>query len=229
MKILLGLQARTNSKRLPKKVMRKINGNPLLFYVLERLKKSKLSDKIYVLTSTEQGDQTIANYCKENKINIYLGNLNDVLSRYYDFVKEKKIDAVIRISADSPLIDFNLVNKMHDLFLKNNHNYDIITNVFPRTFPKGQSVEIIKSSTLKFLTQSNLKVDEKEHVTSFIYKNPKIFKILNYEYTKNQSSLRLSIDNKNDFLNFKSFAKTNTNFLNYNLDKIIEEWKEKKN
>ena len=90
MKILLGLQARTNSKRLPKKVMRKINGNPLLFYVLERLKKSKLSDKIYVLTSTEQGDQTIANYCKENKINIYLGNLNDVLSRYYDFVKEKK-------------------------------------------------------------------------------------------------------------------------------------------
>ena len=97
-----------------------------------------------------------------------------------------------------------------------------------KNFPKGQSVEIIKSSTLKFLTQSNLKVDEKEHVTSFIYKNPKIFKILNYKYTKNQSSLRLSIDNKNDFLNFKSFIKTNTNFLNYNLDKIIEEWKEKK-
>ena len=227
MKILIGIQARINSKRLPEKVMRKVDGNPLLFYVLERLKKSKLGDKIFVLSSIEQSDQIIVNYCKRNHINIYLGNLNDVLSRYYDFAKEKKIDAVIRISADSPLIDFNIVNVMYDLFLKNN-NYDVITNVFPRTFPKGQSVEIIKTSTLKFLSQRKLKVDEKEHVTSFIYKKPKLFKILNYKYTINKSSLRLSIDNENDFSNFKSFAKKNKNFLNFNLDKIIEEWKEKK-
>ena len=225
MKIMLGIQARLSSKRLPKKVLKKVNGDPLLFYVIERLKKTKLNDKIYVLTSFEESDLMILKYCKENNINIFMGELNNVFSRYANFVKEKKLDAVIRITADSPLIDFNLVNTMYDLFLKNS-DYDLITNVFPRTFPIGQSVEILKSSTLQFLSQNKLKPQDKEHVTSFIYKNPKLFKILNHKNIKNQSSLRLSIDNERDFLNFKSFVKENNNFLNYSLIEIIKKWRQ---
>ena len=225
MKIMLGIQARLSSKRLPKKVLKKVNGDPLLFYVIERLKKTKLNDKIYVLTSFEESDLMILKYCKENNINIFMGELNNVFSRYANFVKEKKLDAVIRITADSPLIDFNLVNTMYDLFLQNS-DYDLITNVFPRTFPIGQSVEILKSSTLQFLSQNKLKPQDKEHVTSFIYKNPKLFKILNHKNIKNQSSLRLSIDNERDFLNFKSFVKENNNFLNYSLIEIIKKWRQ---
>ena len=192
--------------------------------MIERLKKTKLNDKIYVLTSFEESDLMILKYCKENNINIFMGELNNVFSRYANFVKEKKLDAVIRITADSPLIDFNLVNTMYDLL--QNSDYDLITNVFPRTFPIGQSVEILKSSTLQFLSQNKLKPQDKEHVTSFIYKNPKLFKILNHKNIKNQSSLRLSIDNERDFLNFKSFVKENNNFLNYSLIEIIKKWRQ---
>ncbi len=224
MKVLIGIQARLNSKRLPKKVMKKVNGNPLLFYVIERLKKTKLNDKIYVLTSYEESDLMITEYCEEKKINIFRGDLNNVFSRYIEFVKEKNIDAVIRISADSPLIDFNLVNTMYDLFLHNSE-YDLITNVFPRTFPIGQSVEIVKSSTFHNLNQNKLQPDEREHVTSFIYKNPKLFRILNHKNFKNQSSVRLSIDNENDFSNFKNFVKENNNFINYTLEKILDKWR----
>ena len=225
MKIFLGIQARISSKRLPKKVMKKVNGDPLLFYVIERLKKTKLSDKIYVLTSFEESDLMIVNYCKENKINVFMDDLNNVFSRYFKFAKEKKLDAVVRISADSPLIDFNLVNTMYDLFLQNS-DYDLITNVFPRTYPVGQSIEILKSSTLQFLSQKKLKSEDKEHVTSYIYKNPKLFKILNHKNIKNQSSLRLSIDNEDDFFNFKNFVNENNNFLDYTLDEIIKKWQQ---
>ena len=165
----------------------------------------------------------IVKYCKKNKINTFRGDLNNVFSRYIEFVKEKKIDAVIRISADSPLIDFNIVNTMYDLFLQNS-DYDLVTNVFPRTFPFGQSVEILKSSTLQFLSKKKLKLEDKEHVTSFIYKNPKLFRILNYKNIKNQSPIRLSIDNENDFCNFKKFVMENNNFLDFNLDEIIKKW-----
>lgn len=224
MKVFLGIQARLNSRRLPNKVLKKVNGNPILFYVLERLKKTKLKNKIYVLTSLEQCDSRIVNYCKKKKINFFRGNLNDVFSRYVEFTKIKKLDAVIRISADSPLIDFNLVNSMYELFLQNSE-YDVITNIFPRTFPVGQSVEILRSSTLEFMNQKILDLDDKEHVTSYIYKNPKLFKILNYKNTKNENSLRLSIDNEQDFKTFINFVKVNKNFLDYNLSKIIETWR----
>lgn len=223
MKVLLGIQARLNSRRLPRKVLRIVNGNPILFYLLERLKKTKLKDSIYVLTSTEQSDLKIVDYCKKHKINFFRGNLNNVFSRYLEFTKIKKVDAVIRISGDSPLIDFNIVNKMYELFLKNSE-YDLITNIFPRTFPVGQSVEILKTSTLKFMNKKTLEEEDKEHVTSYIYKNPEMFKIFNYENTKNESSRRLSIDNEQDLKSFINFVKFNNNFLDYTLAEIIESW-----
>ena len=110
----------------------------------------------------------------------------------------------------------------------NNSEYDVVTNIFPRTFPVGQSVEILRSSTLEFMNQKILDLDDKEHVTSYIYKNPKLFKILNYKNTKNENSLRLSIDNEQDFKTFINFVKVNKNFLDYNLSKIIETWRCKK-
>lgn len=223
MNVFLGIQARLNSTRLPNKVMKKVNGYPMLFYVLERLKKTRLKEKIYVLTSLEKSDLRIVKYCKKNNVNFFRGNLNNVFLRYFEFAKKKNLDAVIRISADSPLIDFNLVNKMYELFLKN-RNYHLVTNIFPRTFPIGQSVEILSSSALEIINQKKLTPEEKEHVTRFIYKNPKLFKILNYENKKNLNSVRLSIDNEHDFLNFKNFVKENNNFIDYTLHKILEKW-----
>ena len=90
MNVFLGIQARLNSTRLPNKVMKKVNGYPMLFYVLERLKKTRLKEKIYVLTSLEKSDLRIVKYCKKNNVNFFRGNLNNVFLRYFEFAKKKK-------------------------------------------------------------------------------------------------------------------------------------------
>ena len=74
----------------------------------------------------------------------------------------------MRISGDSPLLDFRLINKMYKFCYLN--RYDLITNLKPRTYPKGQSIEIIKSNfyleNYKFITNNY----DKEHVTSYLYR-----------------------------------------------------------
>tara|TARA_B110000305_G_C19098982_1_gene474364 strand:- start:375 stop:722 length:348 start_codon:yes stop_codon:yes gene_type:complete len=82
---------------------------------------------------------------------------------------------------------------------KKNKNYDLITNIFPRTFPKGQSVEILKSSTYLNINNKVLSKEEKEHLTLYYYNNQKKFKILNFKNNKNMSKYNLSVDNLNDF------------------------------
>ena len=89
----------------------------------------------------------------------------------------------IRINGDSPLIDFKIINRAIKIHQKRKADYDIVTNVFPRTFPKGQSVEIIRSSIL----QKNMKkfsLFDKEHVTTYFYKNHSDFKIKNFKSKK---------------------------------------------
>ena len=68
-------------------------------------------------------------------------------SRFYEILKIKKSDFFIRTCADSPFLDYRYINNFITLSGKN--NYDILTNTFPKTFPKGQSIEIVKSNFLK--------------------------------------------------------------------------------
>ena len=119
-----------------------------------------------------------------------------------------------RISGDSPMIDPKLIDKAIKMS-KKTKGYDIITNVFPRTFPKGQSVEVIKTFTLKKNLKKFSKVD-KEHVTKFFYKNSKKFNIKNFVLNKKNKEVKMSIDTKKDLkVILKKFNKKN--FVNYSL------------
>jgi spore coat polysaccharide biosynthesis protein SpsF (cytidylyltransferase family) len=223
MKIIIGLQARTSSKRLPGKVLKKINRRPLLSFVIDRLKKTKLSDEIFVLTSIKKTDDKIEEYCKKNKIKFFRGSLDNVLSRFVLFGKKFNAFGVVRICADSPLIDYNLVNKMSDVFREK--KYDIITNTFPRTFPSGQSIEIIRTSILSKIDKLELNQYHKEHVTSYIYKNHKDFKIKNFSCSSDYSKFHLSIDVNDDFERFKSLVKKfKGKVVDLSLKKIIESY-----
>ena len=205
MKLIIGLQARTNSKRLPGKVLRKINEKPLLSYVIDRLKKTKLSKEIFVLTSKKKSDDVIEEYCEKNNIKFFRGSLDNVLSRFVLLGKEFNPFGIVRICADSPLIDYDLVNKMIDIFLEN--KYDVITNTFPRTFPSGQSIEIIKTNVLFQINDLNLNNHHKEHVTTYIYENHKNFKIKNLICQNDYSKINLSIDVNDDFKRFEDLVK----------------------
>ena len=203
--MLCVIQARYSSKRLPGKVLKKILGTTVLERVISQVKRSKKINKIIIATSKHKTDKKIINFCKKNKINCIFGPLNNVFKRFYSIIIQEQCKSFVRISADSPLLDYSLIDKAVTLFNKN--RYDIVTNVFPRTFPKGFSVEVIKS---KIILDFLLKIKKKrhqEHLTSFFYYFYKKFKIKNFYNKINYSNINLSIDNLSDFIRVKNVIK----------------------
>ena len=201
MPITIFLQARMSSKRLPGKVLLKIKGKTVINLIINRLKKVNFKKKIIILTSNNKSDAPIVKYCIKNKIIFFKGNLNNVYKRYYDAIKKYKVDEFVRINADSPLINPKIINRAIKLYKKK--KYEIVTNCMERTFPKGQSVEIINSNVFlnsyKFIkTKRN-----KEHIFTYFYKNRKKFKIYNFKSKKIQNKVNHSIDTFKDYLILK--------------------------
>jgi spore coat polysaccharide biosynthesis protein SpsF (cytidylyltransferase family) len=216
--VLCIIQARYSSKRLPGKVLKKIFGDTILERVINQVKKSKKISKIIVGTSRHKTDRKIINFCKKNKIKCISGPLNNVFKRFYSIIIHEECKSFVRISADSPLLDYCLIDKAVTLFSKN--RYDIVTNVFPRTFPKGFSVEVINSKLILDLLLKIKKKKYQEHLTSFFYDNYKNYKIKNFYNKINYSNINLSIDNLSDFIRVKNILKfcKNKNYgLNYTL------------
>ena len=205
MKIAILIQARYNSKRLPGKVCLKILDKELLLHVYNNCKKSSLKN-IYIITSKNKTDKPIVDLCIKNKIKYFRGNLNNVYLRYLQAIKKFHLGGFVRITADSPLIDYKIINKAIKKFLK--EKPDLITNVFPRTFPIGQSVEIINSEVFKKNYRNIFKQNEKEHITKYFYKNFKNFNIINFQNYKNESKINLSINTKKDFFKISKIIKS---------------------
>ena len=191
------IQARISSTRLPGKVLKKIEGKEMLYHLITNLKKSKLIKKIFVLTSNSIEDDKICNFCKKHNINFFRGPLQNTFLRFCSFLKKNDTKNFIRLSADSPLLNYKLVDAM--ILSSKKKNYDIFTNIFPRTFPKGQSIEIIKTKSFLSIKNNFLNNEEKEHLTKYFYNNPLKFKIYNYRNNINYSNYNLSVDTENDF------------------------------
>ncbi len=209
--MLVIIQARTSSKRFKNKILYSFYGKPLIQHVIDKIKKSK-KVKIVVSTSINKEDNKLVSFLIKNKIRYYRGSLNNVAKRLYDTAIFERENFFLRISGDSPLIDFRIINKIINIF-ENNKNFDLITNVFPRTFPSGQSVEIIRTSTLGKNLKFFSKMD-KEHVTRYFYRNSSKFKIKNFANKKNSSIKKLSIDTLSELkLILRNFTKKK--FLNY--------------
>ena len=187
------IQSRMNSNRLPNKALTKISGIPLLQRVINKISFSDRVSSIIVATSDRKSDDPIALFCKKNKVKCFRGNLNNVANRFKELIISQEANAFIRINGDSPLIDSNLINIAIDYFKVG--TCDIVTNIFPRSFPKGQSVEVLKSETFIKVCNTNLNTEQKEHVTKIYYDFPEKFKILSFTSGGNYSNINMSIDN----------------------------------
>ena len=217
------IQARTSSKRLPNKVLKKIKEKNLIDYLIDRLKYSNYKNRIFIATSNSKSDNNIQKFCIQKKIEYFRGSLENVSKRYVDLINFYKLKSFIRICADSPMIDPRILDKAIKIFKSN--KFDIITNKFPRSYPRGQTIEIIKSKV--FLNSISLikTLDEKEHVTLHLYKNYKNFKIKNFSCSNDFSNKNLSIDNKNDFKNFEDYLnKNNFSLKNISYKKILDNY-----
>jgi len=194
-KVGIFIQARTNSKRFPKKVLAKIENKPMIFHVINRIKKIK-NVEIFLLTTNGHEDDILEKIAEKNKVGVFRGSKNDVLRRYYECGLKNKIDIIIRITGDCPLIDPKIILKMLNIF--NNNKLDYVTNRLPPTFPDGLDVEIFSFNTLKKVHEKSKLRSEREHVTPFITKNSKSFKIFNFKNSIDYSNLRWTVDEKND-------------------------------
>lgn len=188
--------------------MKLVYGKPLIWYVLQSVKKSKKIKKIIVSTSQNKSDNKLVVYLKKNNVNFFRGSLTNVAKRLAETAKKHKAKQFMRISGDSPFIDHRIIDRSIRINSSLDYKYDLITNVFPRTFPSGMSVEIIKTKTLEKMIKNFSKFD-KEHVTTYLYKNKKKFKIKNFK-TMKKTKIKYSIDKPSDIKNLKLLFK---NFL----------------
>lgn len=196
-KITCIIQARTSSNRLPNKVLLKISNSSIIDNILDRIKKSNLTEQIILATSINPDDQILSEIANDNQIISFKGNEFDVLDRFYNAAKEYGADPIIRITGDCPLIDPVLIDKMIKFFLE--HDFDYVSNTVERTFPDGLDVEIFTFAALKKAFSEATWASEREHVTPYIKKNPKLFKLFSYTNDENLSHLRWCLDEKYDY------------------------------
>lgn len=202
------IQARLSSQRLPNKLLKKVKDSSVIDMVINRVSKSKSISNILVATSDTSNDDELVMHCDKKGINTFRGSLNNVTERLCLAAKSLNQSYFVRINGDSPLIDPILIDDIIDVY-KNNVEIDLVTNVFERTFPKGQSVEIINTdmlqNTLKYLENKT----HKEHVTKYFYENPQNFKIRSIKNDVNLSHIQLSIDTLKDFEDLKPVLMNN--------------------
>lgn len=198
------IQVRMSSQRFPGKVLHEVAGKTILQYLLERLECCQCLDVVVVATSLEETDIPIAGFCNEYGVRCYRGPLLNVAGRFKEILEIYKFDVFVRISGDSPLLDPLLIEKGMDMFL--NGNYEIVTNVLHRSFPKGQSVEVVNSNTFLQSYPEIKSVEYREHVTSFFYKNKERFKINNFASNLDAGGIQLSVDTEDDVKIFEQIV-----------------------
>ena len=199
------IQARMGSSRLPGKVlMNSGNGMPLLYYVINQLRHCSKVKNLVIATTTNQEDDEIEKFADNNSVDVFRGNEKDVLDRYFQCAKKYSFSTIVRITADCPLIDPQIVDKVIEQFFSG--NYDFATNTLTRTFPIGTDVEVFSFSALKRTWESAQLPSEREHVTPYL-RNERNFKIINVQNDKNISSLRLTVDRIEDFELIKQILK----------------------
>lgn len=214
------IQARMNSQRLPGKVLQIIYGKPLLQYVLERVKCSKEIDEIVIATSNEPSDYPIYEFCQNQNVECFRGSLYDVAGRFNQILHMKKWDAFVRVNGDSPLLDQQLIDTGVQIY--NSGDYDLVTNVFPRSYPRGQSVEVIRAGRFQELNPKMKGDLEKEHVTRYYYDHSSDVTIFNFSSLIDYSHIQLSVDTREDLNQFSQIiSKMHGKHWDYHLEDII--------
>jgi spore coat polysaccharide biosynthesis protein SpsF len=196
-KIVAVVQARMSSQRLPGKVLMPLAGQPVLHWLLDRLHHCDALDGLCIATSAEASDNPVAAFCASRSVTCYRGELENVAMRMLAAADMMKADAIVRISGDSPLIDGTVVAEAVALYRR--EKPDLASNVVVRTFPKGQSVEVLNVESLRAALPRFDGAGDNEHVTTYFYRNIEDFRITSLQRKANHSSVQLSIDTAEDF------------------------------
>jgi len=235
MNIILIIQARMGSTRLPGKILKKIEDKTVLQHCIDRCSKSKYINKIIIATTTNNADDAIKNYCVNNNILYYRGSENNVLKRFYETASKYSPDIIIRLTSDCPLIDVNILDDMVQKFIEEDMRFLQPKYIFGDNqkkmggFPDGCNPQIFTFDILKETYANVTSSFDKEHVCPYMVRNyttlpyiiPQIDKYENIDLSK----LHLSLDTPQDYTLisaiFKKLYKKNPFFTIYDVLNII--------
>lgn len=197
MKIIVVIQARMGSSRLPGKILMPMGNTDNLTYVVERCKKIKGINEVIVATSSLSQDDIVERWCESNQVKFYRGSEEDVLTRFIEAAKPYNPDYVIRVTADCPFVDYKMASDMVALIKEK--KVDIID--LEGQLPRGLAVEIISYKALQYINYNGLEKRHREHVTYYAYEFKTEFTRTSYTVnsTNKAAALRITLDTEEDY------------------------------
>lgn len=198
MNIVSIVQARMGSTRLPGKVLADIAGITLIDRIIARVRAAPSVGSVVVATSdSSEDDELVEHVRKTGLASIYRGSEFDVLARFAGAATMSRADIVVRITADDPFKDAEVIEQGIGLLVSDT-SLDYCSNTLRPTYPEGLDVEVFRASALHRAHSEAKLPSEREHVTPFIWKNPGLFRALNFEYERDLSSWRWTVDYPED-------------------------------
>ncbi len=196
MRVVAIIQARMGSTRLPGKVLKDLGGETVLARVVNRTRRAGLLDEVVVATTIQPHEEAIVQECGRLSVACFRGDEVDVLDRYYRAAQNFSADAVVRITADCPLIDPELINATVRAFLDQKPDY--ASNSVVVTYPRGLDVEVFTAEALGRAWRSAKEGYQRAHVTPYLYENPALFRVLSLTADADYSGYRWTLDTAED-------------------------------
>jgi len=221
------VQARMNSSRLPGKVLMPIAGYPMLNWVVERASMSQLTDAVWVATTTDPSDDAIVDYCTTHDYPVYRGSEQDVLDRFYQAGKLAQADIVVRLTADCPLIDPGLIDKVVTALIEGQVDFAAtrLPPPFHRTYPIGLDVEAVNFNGLAQAWQEADTQYQREHVMPFFYEVDGQFKITILNAAEDNGSYRWTVDTAEDLQLVEQLAEAFDGRRDFNWQEVLAYYK----
>ncbi len=192
MRTVAVIQARNGSTRFPRKVLATLQGRPMLAHIVERVSRATLVDSVVVATTVGRGDDEVATLAAFLGAGVTRGSEDDVLSRYVLAAREHDADVIVRITADCPLTDPEIVDAV--LRARAEHNADYASNEEPATFPEGYDCEVFSAACLARVDREATLPYEREHVTVHIREHLDEFVTAHVANDPDLSWMRLTVD-----------------------------------
>jgi spore coat polysaccharide biosynthesis protein SpsF (cytidylyltransferase family) len=189
------------SGRLPGKVLADLGGRPALAHVLERAALVDPGATLVLAIPDAAADDPLADVGLKAGAIVVRGSAEDVLDRYHEAAGRVSADAVVRITADCPLLDPAVSSRVVARFRSGDVDY--VSNVHPPTFPDGYDTEIVSSAALDAAWREATDPYEREHVTTFVWRRPDRFRCANVADDVDRSSWRLTLDTPEDLENIR--------------------------
>jgi spore coat polysaccharide biosynthesis protein SpsF len=201
MRVVAIIQARVGSTRLPRKVFADLAGEPMLARVMNRSRRAKNLDEVVIATTCQARDDAIVEMCVAREWPYFRGSEDDVLDRYYQAAIMYRAEVVVRITSDCPLIDPKILDRVVQVFLDGQPEIDYVSNGYPRsTFPRGLDTEVMRLGVLEQAWREDSNPAWREHVTPYILRNPKLFRLYGIVHESDLSNMRWTVDTREDLV-----------------------------